>query len=146
MESTLVPSMRQEALAAMAGGGGTVRSAASSTSSGGSLATRGGKVSAAGVAHLLAGTTNTLVPIPADFDEESPDQAPSVSPAGSRRGAASSIATTAAPEENNFTYLRQQGEAAKPRPLPMPEYGGYFAPMSHFLHDSSQQMQPPFQR
>lgn len=45
--------------------------------------------------------------------------------------------------EDNFTLLRRATEEAKPEtpqphPLPMPEYGGYYAPLSEFLPDSSQ--------
>ena len=29
-------------------------------------------------------------------------------------------------------------EVTQPHPLPMPEYGGYFAPLTEFLPDSSQ--------
>lgn len=43
---------------------------------------------------------------------------------------------------DNFTILRHQSEEKSetplPHPLPMPEYGGYFAPLTEFLPDSSQ--------
>uniref|UniRef100_T1J0K0 DAD domain-containing protein n=1 Tax=Strigamia maritima TaxID=126957 RepID=T1J0K0_STRMM len=45
-------------------------------------------------------------------------------------------------EDDNFLMLRRQGEDKSdtplPHPLPMPEYGGYFAPLTEFLPDSSQ--------
>ncbi|GAB6027284.1 hypothetical protein CHUAL_001566 [Chamberlinius hualienensis] len=44
--------------------------------------------------------------------------------------------------DDNFVVLRRQTEEKAdtplPHPLPMPEYGGYFAPLTEFLPDSSQ--------
>lgn len=47
-------------------------------------------------------------------------------------------------ELDNFALLRRAAEpeakpeTPQPHPLPMPEYGGYYAPLSEFLPDSSQ--------
>ncbi|XP_065087337.1 protein furry isoform X3 [Ochlerotatus camptorhynchus] len=40
-------------------------------------------------------------------------------------------------QEDNFAQLRNNGQPTAPHPLPMPEYGGYFAPLTEFLPDAT---------
>ncbi|CAG0907580.1 unnamed protein product, partial [Darwinula stevensoni] len=110
-------------------GGGSLRSASSLSSGAGSVVLVKDRALKATAGTI---TTATLVPT-ASEDRTGPS------------------------EENNFAILRRQqqqqhqqqphqGEAESsrnsllqmPRPLPMPEYGGFFAPMSEFLPESSQ--------
>lgn len=37
-----------------------------------------------------------------------------------------------------MTYVDEKFDIPQPHPLPMPEYGGYFAPLTEYLPDSSQ--------
>lgn len=44
-----------------------------------------------------------------------------------------------ASETNGKTVcIREKFDIPQPHPLPMPEYGGYFAPLTEYLPDSSQ--------
>ncbi|XP_062543394.1 protein furry isoform X2 [Armigeres subalbatus] len=40
-------------------------------------------------------------------------------------------------QEDNFAQLRNNEQPTAPHPLPMPEYGGYFAPLTEFLPDAT---------
>ncbi|XP_058457794.1 protein furry isoform X3 [Malaya genurostris] len=40
-------------------------------------------------------------------------------------------------QEENFPQLRNNEQPTAPHPLPMPEYGGYFAPLTEFLPDAT---------
>ncbi|XP_058831171.1 protein furry isoform X4 [Topomyia yanbarensis] len=40
-------------------------------------------------------------------------------------------------QEENFAQLRNNEQPTAPHPLPMPEYGGYFAPLTEFLPDAT---------
>ncbi|XP_055531189.1 protein furry isoform X3 [Wyeomyia smithii] len=40
-------------------------------------------------------------------------------------------------QEDNFAQMRNNEQPTAPHPLPMPEYGGYFAPLTEFLPDAT---------
>ncbi|CAG0922142.1 unnamed protein product, partial [Notodromas monacha] len=98
---------------------GSIRSGASSLSSGGSVVTRADRST---VRNLYA----------ASHDDSGVQQEDNFSFFRRQQSESSG-------KKGRVSWEHQQGdEISHPRPLPMPEYGGYFAPLSVYLPESSQ--------
>ncbi|KAG1696979.1 Protein furry -like [Nymphon striatum] len=100
-----------------------------------------------GVQVLLNLSAFRIMKIPEGNNSvKSTSSLPSVSPKQERSRNSTFSMDNQQVEEDNFSVLRKGGmmeegnkvETPQPHPLPMPEYGGYFAPLTAYLPDSSQ--------
>ena len=123
---------------------GSIKSAA------GSMASSAGSAMVAGIQRVgekvraLSGSTGiTKQEVTSALSIPSADEH-TIRPGIDRQMSASSTSTQiqsqTQPEPKSSTQNREGGaqDSKQPRPLPMPEYGGWFAPLTEFLPDASQ--------